>query len=150
MSQPLAERIVGSWKLLSAEVTFSDGRPAAQPFGPNATGRIIYSPSGTMSAVLMAGPRAGFSASLETSGRASTQEKAGAFDTYLSYSGRFHVEDDTVVHTVDMALVPAVIGDDLRRRATLNSDRLRLEYERTPPSGVTRHFALDWQREPPI
>ncbi|MFT5433953.1 MAG: hypothetical protein ACI9OJ_004665 [Myxococcota bacterium] len=149
MSQSLAERIVGSWKLVNAEVTFSDGRPAAQPFGPDATGRIIYSPNGRMSAVLMAGPRAGFSGSLETSGRASTEEKAGAFDTYLSYSGRFHIEDDTVVHTVDMALVPAVIGHELRRRATLSADRLKLSYERMPPSGVTRHFVLDWQREPP-
>ena len=42
--------LVGSWHLVRWEVTYGDGRPATLPFGPEATGLIVYGPDGWMNA----------------------------------------------------------------------------------------------------
>ena len=83
---------------------------------------------------------------LEDSHRASVEDKAAAFDSYLSYSGRWRVEGDEVVHAVDMALSPGAVGQEQRRTFELDGDRLVLSYTLEGRRGP-RAFRLLWSRE---
>ncbi|MEO0812875.1 MAG: lipocalin-like domain-containing protein [Myxococcota bacterium] len=144
------ESLAGVWELASFYVERDGAR--TYPFGEDAGGRIVYDPGGWMSAVLMRrtirSQAPGYS--LEKARHASLEEKANAYDGYLSYSGRWHLERDgeatVVVHTVDLALVPTVIGSSLRRRARLEGDELVLDYETYSSRGTRRHFVLRWRR----
>ena len=137
----------GSWRLERFVITYDDGRPELHPFGEDATGLLTYTPDGWMSAILSRAGRPSLGVGgLETTGRADAASKAAAFDSYLSYAGRWAVEGDAVVHRVTLALAPDAVGLDNVREAALDGDRLTLTYQRTPRSGVTRHYNLIWRR----
>lgn len=143
------EDLWGAWELVEFEIAFSDGRPSIWPFGTDAIGMITYTPSGHMSAVLSHTSRIGLGVDrLENTRRASSDFKVMAFDSYLSYAGRFSLEGDDVIHHVDFALSPDLVGQDNRRHATLEGDLLHLRYDITPKSGVIRHYHLTWKRMP--
>lgn len=144
-----ATDLVGAWELEAFTIRFADGRPTAHPFGPDAQGSLLYTADGHMSAVLSRGDRAPLGvAGLEHAGRASTPAKAGAFDSYLSYTGRWSLHHHTVTHHVTAALVPEAVGQDNVRQATLQDGRLSLSYERQGRSGVVRTHRLVWRRAP--
>lgn len=143
-----AEALLGAWRLRSFRVSFEDGREPLWPLGKDAEGMLIYAPSGHMSAVLSRKDRAPLGvARVESSPRASDRDKAAALDSYVSYAGRFRVGGyGQVLHDVDLALLPDVVGQVNARRAKLDGDTLVLSYEVTPASKVTRSYRLEWQR----
>ncbi|KWN79901.1 hypothetical protein WM23_22370 [Burkholderia ubonensis] len=61
----------------------------------------------------------------------------------VSYSGRYSIEDDTVIHHVDVASYPDWVGMNLLRQMTLENDMLILEVLDTQ-MGRAR---LVWKRE---
>ena len=56
-----AHPLVGTWRLVSLEVRGSDGQ-VQYPYGPDATGYLMYSADGYMSAVVMSANRPSFAA----------------------------------------------------------------------------------------
>ncbi len=143
----LSDRLLGAWHLVDCELIFSDGRPAVQPYGPDGRGLIIYSPEGWMSATLSRADRAPLSVgSLEWAHRAHAAARAAAFDGYLAYAGRWRVEGDEVVHSVELSLVPDAVGAEQRRRVTFDGEELELSYSLTARSGVVRRYRLRWRR----
>lgn len=139
-----AQELVGAWTLVSFVVR-RDGRPDRFPFGPDARGLIVYEPSGWMSAVLSAADRSSGATRLEDAHRVGEAEKAHAYDSYLSYAGRWRLEGGEVVHDVELALVPEVVGQSQRRRAAWDGEELVLAYEVAGRRGPAR-FELRWRR----
>ena len=74
------------------------------------------------------------------------KDKIAAFESYLSYAGRWRLDGDEVVHSVEMALNPNAVGLEQRRRVDWAGEDLVLSYQRTPPSGTVRTFELTWRR----
>lgn len=148
MSDPIRpEQLHGSWLLEDFIIRYADGRPPSHPFGADARGLLMYTPDGRMSAILAREGRPHLDASrLETSAKAPAEEKAAAFDSYLSYGGRWFTEGEEVVHSVEYALTPNLVGRENRRRASLDGDRIVLSYDVPARSGVTRHYSLTWRR----
>ncbi|MEO1269349.1 MAG: lipocalin-like domain-containing protein [Myxococcota bacterium] len=146
---PTADRLVGSWHLERFVIRYDDGRPELYPFGTHALGVLTYTAEGWMSAILSRSdrPKLGV-ASLETATRASETHKAQAFDGYLSYAGRWTLSGHHITHTIALALTPDLVGQAQTRQVTLaeRDTLLMLTYQRTPASGVTRHYHLDWRR----
>lgn len=139
------ENLVGSWDLEAFEVELADGR-SVFPMGADALGRLMYSADGRMSATLSTANRAALSVPrLEAFGRAPESEKAAAFDSFLAYVGRYTVEDGAVVHHVELASVPNIVGAQQRREATLEDESLTLRYAVHGSRG-TRHNTLRWRR----
>jgi len=139
------EDLVGSWDLEAFEVELDDGRQVF-PMGADARGRLMYGPDGRMSATLSAADRAPLSVPrLEAYGRAPASEKATAFDSFLAYVGRYTVEASAVVHQVELASVPNIVGMTQRREATLEHDHLTLRYAVHGDRG-TQHNTLRWRR----
>ncbi len=148
MSRLRADWLVGSWELVGFTVTPADGGPVRQPFGPGARGRIVYAADGHMAALLSAADRPPVGpGGLERAHKAPAAAKAQAFDTALSYSGRWRLVGDTVHHEVDLALVPEVVGTTQIRRARPTADGgLVLDYQLTDRRGGVHTFALRWRR----
>ncbi len=86
------ERLFGTWRLISATAFDAAGNEAAPPYGPQAMGRVVLTPSGRLMAVLC-------------DGRPELPE--GAARAYASYCGNFAIEGEYLVTTVDAALVTA-------------------------------------------
>lgn len=145
----LVERseIFGTWELATFEISFSDGRASIYPFGAQASGLLIYDPLGYMSATLVNSHREALGVGrIEKAADSEMSKKAAAFDTYLSYAGRWTLVDDVVTHRVFHSLVPDLVGAEQVRRVSLVDGELELGYEITARSGVERRYRLRWRR----
>lgn len=144
--EPMRARLVGTWKLTSASATGEDGRVNQQPFGAAPTGLLIYSPDGTMSAMISYGGRKSLTADRTA---APAAERAEAFATFFGYAGRYSVEGEKVVHHVEVASVQNWVNTDLVRVFRFENERLVLQ---TPPiavGGSLRTTELIWERVSP-
>jgi hypothetical protein len=133
-------QLVGAWRLVAMEYRYSDGR-MRYPYGREAVGYIIYTADGRMSATLMAGDRAPFDTEYPRGeGR---EAKAAAFESYLSYAGRYEFPGDRVIHHVEVALIPDWVGTTLVRLARFEGERLILS---TEPDARGRVTVITWER----
>ena len=138
-----ASQFLGSWKLVSWQIPGPDGQPH-YPLGANAKGLLVYAPDGYMFAALMAVGRPNFAGSDPLGGTA--YETLHAMRGYHTYCGRYRLEDDKVIHTVEMSLYPNMLGSKQVRYYRFEGDRLILS---TPPltrAGVTGVAELIWRK----
>ena len=136
------DELVGTWSLESFVVHGPAG--VRYPFGADARGLIVYQADGWMSAVLSRAETT-LGQGLERSHHLDPTTKAARFDGYLSYAGRWTVEGDEVLHHVEVALAPGVVGTVLRRRFRSTATGLTLLYDLPGRSGLHR-FELTWTR----
>jgi hypothetical protein len=134
--------LYGAWEYQAWEIRYEDGR-ISSPFGASASGLLIYSSDGYMTATIMAGGRQLLS---QANPRLAThEEKAAAFDSYFTYAGRWRVQDDRVVHEVTLALNANLIGTPQWRDAQLQGDALVLSAKEQMSKGERLH-SLVWRR----
>lgn len=148
-----AARLVGTWRLRSFVITFEDGRTPQHPFGRQPLGKLIYTAEGHMSGTLSKRQRDPLGVGrLERYTKAHESARADAFDTYLAYAGRWRLEalpgeGVEVVHEVELALLPDLVGEENRRRVTfVDEQTVELSYELVAPSGLRRTYTLTWER----
>ncbi len=137
------ESIVGAWRLISFHGRSANGdlRPA---LGENAQGLLVYTAQGCMIAILSEFGRPPFRSPDFRGG--TPDEALAAVNSYISYSGRYTVDGNTVTHRVEMSLFPNWIGQDQVRNLKISEDQLTLT---TPPfllSGSDWTFELVWER----
>lgn len=136
------EQLHGAWQYQDWRIRYPDGR-ISHPFGAGASGLLLYTPDGFMTATIMAAGRTTLS---QANPRlASLQEKSAAFDAYFSYAGRWRLDDSRVLHEVTLALNPGLIGTLQWREAALEGARLVLSAKENTAEGE-RHHALCWRR----
>ena len=104
--------LTGRWELVTFAQNYDDGRQVL-PMGDAPQGIIQYTADGFMSCMICRPNRANFT----TGGQwnASDAEKAGAYNSMMSYAGRYSVADNTVTHFVDLSLFPNWIGGQQQR-----------------------------------
>jgi hypothetical protein len=109
---------VGTWKLISWEVTQPDGT-IHYLYGKNVVGYLIYTADGYMSAEIMDPDRQQSDPNfpLETASAQTLQDadRVRAYSTYLSYCGTYTVEGNTVTHHVKAGLIPSWSGSEQPR-----------------------------------
>lgn len=135
--------LVGTWRLVSLESRSADGQ-ISYPWGQKAMGYTMYNEDGYMSVAIMSANRSNFASGDIKGG--STDEKAAAADTYISYCGRYEVQGDTIIHHIEVSLFPNWVGVDQKRIFKFDDDRLSLS---TPPilvNGIKRTSHLIWER----
>ncbi len=138
-----ANPLVGTWRLVSCHYETRDGR-IGYPFGQDAAGYIVYSGEGRVLVAISAGNRSR-QASEDFQG-GTVEEKATAYDGYVSYAGTYDFLGDRVVHHVELCQFPNWVGTDLVRFVDLVDDRVTL---RTVPfvlRGVEQTSLLAWER----
>jgi hypothetical protein len=150
MTQPdddvrVATALVGAWRLVSWTIEYPASGRVTQPFGAVPDGLLMYSSDGYMSATLQRPGRARLSRADPNA--VSDAEKAAAFTGYLQYAGTWSVADGHVVHEVELAMNPNLIGTRLVRHVALDGDRLELGAEEPLESpGQSRRHRIVWRR----
>ncbi len=139
----MKEALLGRWSLKSWYQDYDDGR-VIYPFGENPKGFIDYQPSGHMCCTIVRGDRRKFT----TGGQwnADTAEKAGAYDSYLSYSGTFDVSEKAVLHNVEFAIFENWVGSVQKRVFDLDGDTLNLSARLEENTPEARTAILQWKR----
>ena len=135
--------VVGTWRLKQWETHSADGR-ISYPLGPNAIGYLIYTPQGYMTVSMMQVDRPAFAGDDLIGG--TLEEKAAAASSYVTYCGRYEVQDRTVIHHVELSLFPNWIGVDQLRFVEVEGDDLLIT---TPPLQVGGREVINrliWER----
>ena len=138
------QRLVGTWKLVSASASTDGGDVDYTPYGTEPQGILTYTSDGWVMAIICHSARRLLSTGDRVS--ASPEERAEAFATFFSYAGRYAISSDRVIHHVEIASVGNWAGTDMIRVVHLDGDRMTLA---TPPlsiGGQTRTFELFWER----
>jgi Lipocalin-like domain len=106
---------VGVWKLLSYQTEFQDGSPKRAMFGEHPTGYIIFTSEGRLMAVI------------EAEGRktpSTDSDRAALLKSLIAYSGRYRIEGNQWITSVDTAWNPAWDGTDQVRAFQIVGNRL--------------------------
>jgi hypothetical protein len=121
----LRSKLLGAWRL-TGYVAEGQSGDTVHPLGPDASGYIMYTADGHMSATIMRSDRPRFASS--DSMASTAQEHAAAAAGYLSYAGTFEVDEGAgiVIHHIKTALVPNWVGSDFKRKVILDGDKLEL------------------------
>ena len=138
-------QLVGGWRLRSWIALGDDGSETL-PMGDAPTGLLAYTEGGTMVALMAPADRPSFGSDDLTGG--TPDEQARAFSTFVAYAGRYRIEGETVIHSVETSLFPNWVGTVQRRRWSLSDDDSTLTLESPPLAlrGVTRRQRLTWTR----
>ena len=145
-----ATSLTGCWQLQRWAIGYSDARPPTLPYGEAATGLLLYSADGWMSACIA---RAGRGRLGSDSVRHAPQtEQLAAFESYFQYAGRYTVRQGKdglqVVHSVTHSLNPNFVGTDQVRNMAFGDDgNLTLSASDSLADSVTRLHSLIWSRQ---
>ena len=132
--------VVGTWKVVSFVAEELATGKKTSPLGEHPKGYIIYTPQGRMMALIVHETR---------SPPTVDEDRINLHKYMISYSGRYTVEGDKVVHHVDVSWNEDRTGVDLVRFFKLEGDRLTLT---TAPgknaiTGTETTGVLVWERE---
>jgi hypothetical protein len=111
---PIRDYFLGAWKLVSTEYKYSDGHTTPYPdLGRDATGFLMYTPSGHMCAQLMKPGRPRWS----EANTPSAPEAASALDGFISYCGTFEIRESEhiMIHRPETAWSPNYPGTTQER-----------------------------------
>ena len=110
-------RMLGVWRLVSAQVRNEDTGEVRDLHGPDPRGFAVFSPERRVSIVITASGRTPPTSDADT---------AALFRGISAYTGRFTVEGNRVATEVDAAWHPAWEGTRQPRFYELDGDRLTL------------------------
>jgi len=140
------DKLVGTWKLVSASSTASTGERIETPYGSGPAGILTYGADGRMSSLISYGGRKPLSFGGGT--RSPQEEHAEAFNTFLAYAGRYTFSDDKVTHHVEISSIQNYVNKDLVRSIKFEGDRITLITPPTVVNGKIQTVELVWQRVP--
>ena len=132
---------VGAWRLVSVETRQEDGSLYRRG---ERVGYLVYSAGGYMSVAFMKKGRPVFTSGDIRGG--TVEEKVAAFDGYVSYSGRYEVKGDKVVHRIEVSLFPNWVDEAQERLYELEGDNLTLSTPLQLVGGRQLSTHLIWER----
>jgi hypothetical protein len=143
--------LLGTWHLVRWDITYGDGRPPSLPYGEHASGMILYTADGHMSACIARGSRGKLSSDSVRS--APEPERLAAFESYFQYAGPYEIRGEPgrqlVVHSVTQSLNPNFVGTRQIRNMAFAQDGRQLTLsasDTVPGTDVARHHRLVWSR----
>jgi hypothetical protein len=134
--------LVGSWRLVSVEATFTDTGERAATFGQEPNGRMVLTQAGRIMFLIT-----------KSDPQPPTCDAARAtlFNETIAYSGQVRTHNPgQFVTTVEISLFPEEIGTEKLRHFAIDGDRLvitRPEQTSRVSQGRQVVSKLIWQRE---
>jgi hypothetical protein len=135
------EKLVGTWKLVSASSTASTGERSETPYGASPTGFLTYTGDGRVTAMISYGGRMPLSV-----GGGATEEQAEAFKTFLAYAGRYTLSGDEVTHHIEISSIQNYVDKDLVRNVKFQDEQIILVTPPTRVNGKVQTLELIWRR----
>ena len=138
----IQDELMGRWSVCSWVQAYDDGRKVF-PMGEDVTGFIQYGRQ-YMSCLIARMDRPSF----KTGGQwtAAAEEKAAAYESFLSYSGTYTIDGNQIVHKVTASLFPNWVGGEQRRTAHMQDGRLHLEARLEEGTPEARTAVLVWKK----
>lgn len=135
--------LIGTWSLIG---WYNEAADASRiyPLGKDATGYISYSADGFVFVHMMAAQRTAFSVNDPFGG--SKDETAAAFNSHITYAGRFTCAGSRVIHHVTQASCPSWIGSKQVRDVAFTDNCLRLSAAGAVFQGQNVTAYVDWKR----
>ena len=134
-----AEQLIGNWKLVSWQVV--SGEEAKDLFGTKPKGYMILTREGRAMTVTTAEAR--------TPGE-SEHERAALHRSMLAYTGKYRLEGNEFITTVDASWNESWNGSEQRRRFRLDGDTLFVKSAPAPSilsPGKLDFRRIVWERE---
>jgi len=134
------DALLGIWKLVSWQV-IGESEEMQDVFGSNPKGYLILTGEGRMMALLVAENR---------QGGMGDAERAALHRSMLAYSGKYRVEGNDFITTVDVSWNEVWNGTEQRRHFRIEGDQLFIESEPGPSivfPGKTDYRRLVWERD---
>ncbi len=136
------EQIIGSWKLNNFELKNLTVKKSIFPYGKNPVGILIFSNDGFMSVSIMTDNRTDFE--IESLQMASSEEKISAIETYLSYAGKWKLENDKIYVEVVTSLLPNWKNKEHYRTFQLTDEALSFQTPKMKQGDFEILVELDW------
>jgi hypothetical protein len=121
----VAAQIIGSWRMTGWTYQTLETGEVKDALGPNPRGYITYSSDGRVMVFVLKEDRITPASLVPT-----PEEKVALYDTMFAYAGTYKVEDDRVIHNIDMSWNRAWEGT-LQVRF-INTDGRTLTYRSAP------------------
>jgi hypothetical protein len=137
--------LIGSWRLVSVEATFSDTGERVATFGAAPNGRMVLTSTARIMFLITRSDR-----------HPATNDAARAtlFSETIAYSGAVRLQNPGVfVTTVEISLFPEEVGTEKLRHFIVDGDRLiirRPEQTSRVTLGRLAVSNLVWTREPSV
>jgi hypothetical protein len=139
-AEDTARQLAGSWKLNSWTIQIIGGE-VTEPFGPNPKGRVVFTPDGFVTFLIVAANRKpGFS----------DADSAALLKTLMAYTGKFTIDGDKFTTKVDISWSELFTGTDQVRFVKLEGDKLTIrtaEQASAVYPGKRVVGTLTWERE---
>ncbi|HME34299.1 MAG TPA: lipocalin-like domain-containing protein [Candidatus Sulfotelmatobacter sp.] len=136
------DKLVGTWRLVSASSRTSTGEQNETPYGPNPVGFLTYSEDGRVTALISYGGRKPLSAANRA------EEQAEAFKTFVAYAGKYTLSDDKVTHHIEISSIQNYVDKDLVRDIRFQGDQIILITPPTMVNGKIQTVELTWRHLP--
>jgi Lipocalin-like domain len=140
-------RLVGAWSLVSWQIFDDNNAGFTEPFGADPHGMLQYTDDGCMSAVVCRSERASLPPGISPR-RMDPAQLADCYRSYFHYAGRWHIEGDSVIHSVEFGLNPNMVGTRQVRQMNFAGNTLTLTGIEILGPQQRRHVLL-WQRVKP-
>ena len=124
LADDAAPRLIGSWRLISFQTkVVGEDAPPRELFGPRPFGRLILTPARTMAA---------FIAKPDRKPPANEAEAAALLSSMIAYTGKFRLEGDKFVTTVDGAWNEIYKAHEQVRYFTVDGNTLNIRTAEMP------------------
>ena len=135
--------ILGRWQIRRWEQSYDDGR-MINPMGTRLEGFIQYDEDERMCCFIARADSPKFMSGGQWD--ASDAEKVRAYESCLSYAGRYRIDGDQIEHMVEFSLFPNWKGGTQIRKASFAGDELRLTARLEEGTPQARTASLAWTR----
>ena len=135
-----SDALIGVWKLVSWQVIAENDAPQ-NVFGSNPKGYLILTREGRSIALTTADNR---------TGGMGDAERAALHKSMLAYSGKYRIEGNDFITSVDVSWNEVWNGTQQRRHYRIDGERLVIESEPAPSilfPGKTDFRRIVWQRD---
>jgi hypothetical protein len=142
-----AEDIIGTWLLVDRGTSEGHREEFLERYGEQSEGIVILSPDGWLCAAVCRSDREKLPGDPAWHADAPTEARLAAFDSYVSYAGRWRIEGNRLITNVAFALNPGWVGGEQVRDVELLPDgTLRLVVTRAWPNGEEVSVWNEWKR----
>ena len=143
-----AKDITGTWLLVArGNNEPEEDKLSLDRYGTDPQGMVIISPEGWMNASLCHGGRQPLTGDPAWHTDAPESDRVKAYDTYISYGGRWRLEGEDFITKVEFALNPGWVGGEQKRSVQLLPDGgMKLMLSRQWPNGLCVDAWVQWRR----
>jgi hypothetical protein len=138
-----AERLVGTWKLVSMVREEQPSGIKTDLMGPHPLGYIAYGRDGRMMVLIVRSDR-----KKPAGANATAAEASALFDSMVSYAGRYTIAGNRITHHVDTSWNESWTGTEQLRFFKIDGDRLTVSGAPSPDPVEHKMsvLTLTWER----